>query len=57
MVSTRLRRVRCPGQPELIRSPNRNLAPLSTDIDPEGRLRVGECVLSSWLSALERLSM
>ncbi|MEE2696624.1 MAG: diaminopimelate decarboxylase [Cyanobacteriota bacterium] len=27
-------------------SPNRNLAPLSTDIDPEGRLRVGECVLS-----------
>ena len=27
-------------------SPNRNLAPLSTDIDSEGRLRVGECVLS-----------
>ena len=27
-------------------SPNRNLAPLSADLDPEGRLRVGGCLLS-----------
>ena len=29
-----------------LESPNRNLAPISTDLDAQGRLRVGGCVLS-----------
>jgi diaminopimelate decarboxylase len=29
-----------------LENPNRNLAPISTDTDPEGRLRVGGCLLS-----------
>ena len=29
-----------------VQSPNRNLAPVSADLDPQGRLRVGGCVVS-----------